>query len=222
MRSLKVALALGLGTFASVLSAQVPQKLPPSVTVDTVNAVTVENRRTVPVWVFLEYGKFDRRLGLVEPGKTTTLRLPAWAYQGVQSARFYVRPEGEVSDFQTQYFNIPRAAQLTLTVPSRADMISPKDTMMQVIAPEELDEATITVDNPRDVAVTVFAQQGPFYVQLGRVHAKGRETLRFPKSVLSPTRQINLVLHPDGGVDLATETRTVVRGQHLGVRVPPK
>jgi hypothetical protein len=127
-----------------------------------------------------------------------------------------------VNDFQTQYLRIPKAAQLTLTVPARAEMVAPNDTMMPIIAPEELDEATLTVDNPRDVAVSVFAQQGPFYVKLGRVHAKGRETLRFPRAVLSSTRQINLVVHPEGGKDLATETRTVVCGQHLGLRVPPK
>lgn len=221
MRSLTVALALACGTLASVATAQDPQKLPPSKTVDTVNAVTVENKRTVPVTIYLDYGRFDRRIGIVPAGSTQTLRLPSTAYAGLNSVRFLVHPEGEAADLATQAFTVPRAAQLSLVVPPWGEMArEPSDTMMQVIPPEELAEATITVDNPREVAVTVLARHGKFDARLGNVPARGRATLRFPTSVIGANHFIALVVHPEGGRDLASETLQVRKGQHLGLRVP--
>lgn len=220
MRSLAV--ALGLGMIATVASAQDPQKLPTTKTVDTVNAVTVHNNRNVPVWVYLEYGKFDRRLGLVPAEGAQTLRLPLWAFQGLQSVRLYVHPEGEVADFASQQFTLERASQLTVTVPSRAESVAPRDTMMQVIPPEDLDEATLTVENARNVTIGVFARQGNFDTRLGTVPANGRTTLRFPRSVVLPGRQLTIFVHPEGGRDLAMQTLSIRPGQHLGLKVPPR
>jgi hypothetical protein len=90
------------------------------------------------------------------------------------------------------------------------------------IPPEELADATLTVENPRGVAVTVFAEQGDFDVRLGQVPAHGRVTLRFPKSVADVVDSMRIFVHPDGGVDLASETLHVKRGEHLGLRVPPR
>lgn len=92
--------------------------------------------------------------------------------------------------------------------------------MMEVIPPEELADATLTVDNPRAEPVTVFADQGPFDVRLGQVPAHSRVTLRFPKSVIAPDESIRIFVHPEGGFDLASETLDVRPAQHLGLRVP--
>ena len=223
MRSLTVALALGLGAFASVLPAQdPPQKLPPRATIDTVNAVTVQNNRKVPVTVYLEQGRFDFRLGIVSPMGTETLRLPAAALKGLASVRLSVHPQGEAGDLMSQHFTLPRAARITLLVPSIGDMgdLTPADTMTEVIPPEDLAEATLTVDNPRDEAVTVFARRGPFDTRIGRVPARGRATLRFPKAVVGVGETVTLFVQPDGGRDLASETIKITRGQHVGLRVP--
>jgi hypothetical protein len=223
MRSLSVALALAVGAFASVASAQDPQRLPPSKTVDTVNAVTVRNQRKVPVTVYLEYGRFDRRLGMVPAGSTQTLRLPPTAYSGLERVRFLVHPEGEVTDLASQEFSVPRAAQLSLDVPPWGDMeAAPSDTMMQVIAPEELAETTITVDNPREVPVTVLVRYGKFDARLGQVAARARTTLRFPKASVGARNLVSIVVHPEGGRDLASETLAIRKGQHLGLRVPAR
>jgi hypothetical protein len=91
-----------------------------------------------------------------------------------------------------------------------------------VIPPEELADATITVDNPRTVPVTVFAEQGLFDVRLGRVPAKGRVTVRFPKSVELGGESIQVFVHPEGSEDLASETLQIRKGEHLGLRVPAR
>jgi hypothetical protein len=221
MRSQITALVLGLGALARVATAQVPQRLPPTVTADTVNAVTVHNQRNVPVTVYVEFGQFDRRLGVVQPYDAATLRLPAWAVQGRARIQLFVHPEGEVDDLGTQQFALRPPGRIALVVPPRGRMpeTSP-DTMMVMIPPEDLAEATLTVDNPRDRPVTVYAEHGTIDVRLGQVPARGRATLRFPRSVVLPNESIRIFVHPAGGRDLSSEFLKIQRGQHLALRVP--
>lgn len=94
------------------------------------------------------------------------------------------------------------------------------DTMMAVIPPDELADATLTVDNPRATPVTVYAEQGSFRVRLGVVPAYSRKTLRFPVSVIGPDDSIQIVVHPEGGLDLASETVDVRQAQHLDSGFP--
>jgi hypothetical protein len=95
MKTLMVPLLLGLSTLG-VAPAPMAQRPPASVTGSRDNSVTVQNNRPVPVTVYMEYGAFDRRLGIVAPQQTATLALPAWAVN--QSIRLFVHPEGEVDD----------------------------------------------------------------------------------------------------------------------------
>jgi hypothetical protein len=221
MRSQITALLLGLGTVASVATAQDPQRLPPTVTADTVNAVTVHNQRNVPVTVYVEFGQFDRRLGVVQPYDAATLRLPAWAVRGRARVQLFVHPEGEADDLGTQQFALRPPGRLALVVPPRGRMpAASADTMMAIIPAEDLAEATLTVDNPRDRPVTVYAEHGTIDVRLGQVPARGRATLRFPRSVVLPNESIRIFIHPTGGRDLSSELLKIQRGEHLALRVP--
>ena len=224
MRSLMTVVALGIGVLARVASAQVPQPLPPTVTADTaVNTLTVQNQRKVPVTIYLERGRFDRRLGIVPAYDTKTLPLPAWAVEGETAIRLVAHPEGEVADLATQVFSLHPPARLGMVVPPWGTTPPlPGDTMSAVIPPEAPAEATLTVDNPRRRAVTVFAKQGRFDVRLGRVEARSRTTLRFPESIILPTRAIRIFVHPDGGVDLESQLIAIRQGEHLALRVPPR
>ena len=112
-----------------------------------------------------------------------------------------------------------------MVVPRSGDMRlpPPRDTMTAVIPPEDLADATLTVDNPRSEPVTVLAEQdGSIDVRLGEVPAHARATLRFPKSVVLPDGSIRVFVHPEGGSDLASETLQVRQGEHLGLRVPAR
>ena len=215
------ALLLGMATLAGVGAAQVSAQQSPTVTTQTpVNTVKVENERKMPVTVYMDYGQFDRRLGKVPALKTATLPLPSWAVRGQDCVHLFVHPEGGMDDLATQDFSLQPPAQLTMVVPPRGNMSSTADTMSAVIPPEELADATLTVDNPRGKFVTVFAEQGDFDVRLGQVPAHGSATLRFPKSLLLPDQSIQIFVQPDGGIDLASETLQVRRGEHLGLKVP--
>ena len=222
MRQRMIALAVALGALAGAAAAQVPQpqRLPPTVTIDTLNAVTVQNQRKVPVTVYLESGRFDRRLGVVPALDVATLPLPGWAVRGQARVQLFVHPEGEVRDLSTQVFSLRAPARIALIVPPWGEMSPAPDTMMAVIPPEVLEEATVTVDNPRAKPVTVFARQGRFDVRLGRVPAGERVTLQFPRSVVIPGGAIELFVRPDGGLDLSSETLKIRKGQHIGLRVP--
>jgi hypothetical protein len=183
--------------------------------------VTVQNNRPVPVTVYMEYGAFDRRLGIVPGQRTATLPLPAWAVNDRQSIQLFVHPEGEADDLATQEFSLTPPARLGMLVPATGSVAqTPTHTMRAVIPPEELADATLTVDNPRDRMVTVFAEHGAFDVRLGQVPAHSRVTLPFPKSVVGSDESIQIFVHPDRGVDLASATMQLRQGQHLGLRVP--
>ena len=224
MRMLAMVVGLGLLGWSTVASAQIPQKLPPSVTTDTTsNSVTVQNNRKVPVTVYLESGIFDRRLGTVPALEMKTLPLPAWAVKGATTVRLFAHPADEMEDLATEKFQLQPPGRIGMVIRTRESMMAPgpRDTMMEVIPPEELVNATITVDNPRNVPVTVFAEAGIFDVRLGQVPAKQRVTLRFPKSVLSPYRSVQIFIQPKNGIDLVSETLAVRQGDHLGLRVPP-
>jgi hypothetical protein len=222
MKTQIATLLLGLATLGGVAQAQVAARQQTAVTTDTsANALTVQNDRNVPVTVYMDYGPFDRRLGTVPAFQTATVPLPAWAVEGRESIQLFVHPEGDVEDLATQELSLQPPGRLAMIVPPRGGMpLAPRDTMMEVIPPEELADATLTVDNPRAKPVTVFAEQGPFDVRLGQVPAHSRVTLRFPKSVVAPDESVQIFVHPEGGFDLASETLQVRPAQHLGLRVP--
>lgn len=212
---------LGALAVAQVASAQVTQQLPPRVTIDTQSVLMVRNQRKVPVTVYLDYGPFDRRLGVVKSLGIDTLRLPEYATRGRFQVRLFVHPDGEVADLATQSLTLTTPARLLLVIPEWGKMPpAPEDTMTEVLPPEVLDDATLTVDNPQAKAVTIFASHPPFDVRLGRIDAGGRATLRFPKSVVGPGRSVSIIIHPDGGHDLASQVMVVKPGEHLGLRVP--
>ena len=185
------------------------------------NSVTVENDRKVPVTVYMEYGEFDRRLGTVPASSTATLQLPGWAVQSHQTIALFAHPEGEVDDLATQRFTLEAPGQLSMVIPPFGQQpASPADTMSAVIPPEEMADATLTVENPRSTPATVFASRPPFDIRLGTVPARGTATLRFPKSALQPDGSISIVIHPEGGMDLESQTLDVRKGNHLGIRIP--
>ena len=223
MRSRIAALVLALTTLASVAAAQQPPRLPPVRTTDSiVNALTVQNERSVPVTVYLETGQFDRRLGVVPAMQTAMLPLPAWAVQGRARVQLFAHPAGEAADLATRVFTLNPPGRIAMVIPPRGQMPPlPGDTMTGVIPPEAMDDATLTVDNPRDRAVTVFADPGAFPVRLGRVPPRSRVTLRFPQAAVLPGRSVRIFVAPDGGADLQSQLRQVKPGEHLGLRVPP-
>jgi hypothetical protein len=215
-------LLFGLAALAHAAAAQDGQRLTASLATDTPNnSVTVQNDRKVPLTVYMEYGDFDRRLGIVPALRTTSLSLPAWAVRGRDRIQLFVHPEGAVNDLATREFSLKPPARIGMLIPASGTMApAPADAMMEVIPPEEIADATVTVDNSRGKAVTVFAEQGEFDVRLGEVPAHGRVTLRFPKSVVHPNGTLQLFVHPEGGIDLSSETLHVRSGEHLGLRVP--
>jgi len=220
MRTRITALLLGVVAVAPIAAAQAPLR-PVARSSVRGNSITVQNDRKVPVTVFMEYGDFDRRLGTVGALKTETLQLPAWAVRDRESIQLFVHPEG-AGDLSSEEFSLQSPARLAMVVPPTGNMALPTKTMRAVIPPEELADATLTVDNPRAKPVTIYAEREDVNmdVRLGTVPAYGQVTLRLPKSVVYPDDSIKLFVHPDGGFDLASETFHVRPAVHLGLKVP--
>lgn len=215
-------LGLALATIAGAVSAQSP---PAGDTgVQAPYSVTVQNNRSVPVTIYLDWGSFDRRLGVVPALQTATLSLPVWAVTGRESVRLLAHPADGWGDLQSTELSLNPPARLVMLIPTTAEMAAratmATDTMMAVIPPDELADATLTVDNPRTTPVTVYAGKSQFEVRIGVVPPRSRATLRFPMTAIGPDNSIQIVVHPEGGRDLASETLEVRQAQHLGLRVP--
>jgi hypothetical protein len=226
MKTKIAALVLGLATLGGVARAQSAQARLAVATTDDppANTVTVQNDRKTPVTIYLEYGVFDRRLGNVPALQTATLPLPSWMVNARERVQLVAEPEKGAGDFVTQWFSLEPPGRIGMVVaPPGGLPPEPGDTMLAVIPPEELADATLTVENPRKMAVTVFAElpdMDGLDVRLGKVPAHGSATLRFPKSVVGPNNAIRVFVHPDGGFDLSSQIMEVRRGEHLGLRVP--
>jgi hypothetical protein len=217
MRALRIALSLGLLASAGSLGAQAGGGgSPPR---DSVY-VEVNNERDARVTVYLRTGTFDRRIAVVPARETRMVLVPDWAVSGRSNVRLVLTPEGDV-DLGMRTFVVQSGNRMSITVPAHGALPpEPADTMMAALTPEELEETTITVDNPRNRAVTVFAEQGQYDVRLGRVPARERATLRFPKYVVDRDRSLRIFVTPDGGTDMSTALLRLKKGEHLALKVP--
>lgn len=216
MRTLGTMLCVGLLGIAGPLGAQATTAAARAESV----YVEVNNERDARVTVYLRTGNFDRRLAVVPARETRMVLVPDWAVSGRSNVRLVLTPEGEV-DIGMRTFVVQSGNRMSITVPAHGALApEPTDTMMAALTPEELEETTITVDNPRGRAVTVFAEQGQYDVRLGRVPARERATLRFPKYVVQRDRSVRVFVTPDGGTDMSTSLLRLKKGEHLALRVP--
>jgi hypothetical protein len=80
--------------------------------------VTVENHRTEPVSVYVQYGVLDRRLGVVAANQKTTLAVPAWIAKERPDVQIFIHPEnGE--DLASGHFDLTKGNHLLVKVPRR-------------------------------------------------------------------------------------------------------
>jgi hypothetical protein len=187
----------------------------------TVASVQVQNNRAVPVTVFVDRGEFDVRLGTVAPQQTTTLTLPRWMATENSQVRIYLHPEGAF-DLETETFAVHPGIQIGLIVPlgdRTPPATYPAEVMTAALSASDADATTITVENPRNVAVIVYVEHGDFDTRLGMVAAGSTATLKLP-----PTggQSIEIFVHPEGELDLCSTPFEVKPGDHLGLKVPPR
>ena len=183
--------------------------------------IEVQNDRNVPVTLFIEGGDFDVRVGKVGAMRTATLALPAWAAQR-GDIEMFVHPDGEL-DLASQPFHVTPGARLAMMVQRGSNPVwpvDPKDTMSAVLPAADLNEPTLTVENPRSAAVTVFLEQGDFDVRLGSVNAKSTKTLRLPPGWANEHSSVDIFVEPAHGIDLASQRLELSAHSHLGLRVP--
>ena len=208
MKRMLVALALGasLAGWAQPSYGQAARTVP---------TVEVQNNFDQPIVVFLEHGRFDRRLGTVEAGSTAALALPEWLARGGDRIQlFVVRPGGQ--RIGSQWFEVRPGSAIGMIVPSAP---SRSAEIYRELTAEELFKTTLTVFNERDTEVVLFAQEGPFEVRLGTVPANGTATLEFPASVVRPDRSITVVARPKTGFDLESYPLQLRTDSHLALRL---
>ena len=222
MRYLTI-LAIGLATLSTEAAAQTtpqpPTRLPVTRVIgDTMSFVTVQNDREVSVAVYMESGTLERRLGVVPARAVATLAVPSWAVRGRSNVRLLARPEGEGFNLATTSFALTGAVRLGLLVPPRAGIAS-IDSVPVPLTAEERASTTITIDNPGNRSMTVFAEQGVRLVKLGEVAANTQATLRFPRDLVRRGSDIRVFVRPAGGTDVATRPLNLKQGDHLAMEI---
>lgn len=218
-------LAIGLATLslgAATLGAQTnqpPTRLPAARVVgETKNVLTVQNDRDVPVTVFVQTRGTNRKLGVVKAGTVGTLSIPAAAVRGQESLYFYARTPGNGPDLVAQALPVNTTSQLGLLVPPSGG-VTWSDSIAVPLTREERANATVTIDNRRSKAMTVYAEQGTFSVKIGEATANGLTTLRLPANMLGNTDGVRVLLRPAGDVGLSTQVLKLKTGDHVAVEV---
>ena len=186
---------------------------------DAAPTVTVDNTREVPVVVYLERGRFDTRLGMVDARTKATLQLPRYLEDG-QAVTIFVHPEGG-QDLSANDLTVKNGGNLDIYVPANdAGYVPPP--APEVIANPGEGSTTITVQNERDRPVVVFLERGEFDTRIGTAPANEEVTLQVPRSLIEERPDVEIFVHPEGGEDLASQFFQLSPGAHLVVKVPAR
>jgi hypothetical protein len=181
--------------------------------------ITVNNTRDVPAVVYLQRDVMETRLGTVPAQSTTILNLPTYLQRG-EEIRVFVHPEGGM-DLSTGEEPLRVGETLSIVVPTNNTGYV-RELPPEVIPNPGDETTTVTVNNLRDARVTVFLESGDFDYRIGTVPATQERTLYLPKSLVEQHESVEIFVHPEGGLDLASETFQMNPGAHMFIRVPPK
>lgn len=202
--------ALGTGAWSSPAPAATVKDPEPA-------TVTVDNARAVPVVVYLERGLFDTRIGTVPPHSKSVLELPP-VVTGHESIKFVVHPEG-ARDLLSPDLVVRKGENVDLYVPTNDVGFVPMPPAEVIPDPGE-GTTTLTVENPRDQDVVVFIERGDFDTRIGTVRAKS-DTTFYLKGVLGrQEHSVEIFVHPENGMDLASHEFELRPEAHLFVKVP--
>lgn len=183
---------------------------------ETKNLLTVQNDRDQAVTVYMQTRGKDRKLGVVKAGAVTTLSIPVSAAPDQEALQFFARtPNGP--DLVAAALSLKAAEQVGLLVPSNG-AVAWSDSIAVPLTKEEQQKATVTIDNRRNKALAVYAEQGTFSVKIGEAAANGMTTLRLPENMLN-SNGVKVLLRPAGDVGLSTQVLKLKKGDHVAVEV---
>ena len=179
--------------------------------------ITVRNTRKEPVVVYLDRGEFDVRLGTVGPQGTRTLELPSFLREG-ENVMVFVHPEGG-TDLATPGFTVKKGKNLDILVPTNDVGYVPPQPPELTPNPGK-GTTTLTVENNRPVEVTVLIEGSRFDTRIGTVPPTQERTLDIPDWLTGERRTAEIFIHPEGGLDLSSQSFTITPGSHLLLEVP--
>ena len=218
MKTMSRAFVTALG-FASLAALVPPAHASAQMSKDQTATVTVDNTRKVPVVVYMDHGPFDTRLGTVAPHTKATLQLPPYLADG-ETVQVFVHPEGG-EDLASQDVTVNKGQNIDILVPTNDEGYIPPPPREQIPNPGP-GTTTVTVQNERNEMVTVFLEQGAFDSRIGTVAAHQEKTLMIPADLTRDAPDVEIFVHPEGGLDLASQTFDLKPDAHLLVKVPAR
>lgn len=213
------ALTLSVSVAHAQDTQQRPARLPASKVVgDTMKAVTVQNDRQTAVTLYVDAGRVDRAIGTVEAGATSRLALPTWALTGQRAVRLVARTGDSAKEIASYSLPVNESRQLGLLIPP-ANGLPAGDSVLVALPQGTASQATVTVSNEQDRAVTVYAEQGLLLVKLGEVAAKQQATMVLPSMLTKNTGELRVFARPAGAQAVSTKGLRVEQGDHIAVIV---
>ncbi|MCC6245973.1 MAG: hypothetical protein IT353_24280 [Gemmatimonadaceae bacterium] len=219
--ALRAAAVLSLSASAAHAQAgsQPPARLPATTVVgEAGKTLTVQNDRQTPVTLYLDAGRVDRAIGTVAAGAIGSVTIPEWSLRGQRTVKVVARVDRDAKAIASYVVPVSDDRTFGLLVPPASGLPS-GDSIVVSLPTNSANAATVTVDNKRAGAVTVFAEQGLMFVRLGEVAAHQQETLRVPESLTKSKAAIRVFARPEGAATVSTKGVRVEQGDHIAVIV---
>jgi hypothetical protein len=135
--------------------------------------ITVQNNRDEAVTIYLRTGRFEQKLGIVEPMSTGTLALP-WTIRGMETVDFLIQPKGDMA-LEAKAMISEQTPRLSLVLEEDGEpglFVRNVSTSMH--------GTTVTVENDQDEAADVFILHESHQHLLGRVAGESTQTFHLP------------------------------------------
>jgi hypothetical protein len=145
------------------------------------------------------------------------MSLPPFVTIGSE-VQVFAHPEGG-TDLASTVFTADPKNEVVIEVPtSNTGYVAPP--APETIPDQGVGSTTVTVVNPRNVPVTLLMEHGRFDTRIGTVPAASEKTLSLPGWIANEEDAVELFIHPEGGVDLTSQTFQLTPGAHFLLKVP--
>ena len=135
--------------------------------------ITVQNNRDEAVTIYLRAGRFEQKLGIVEPMSTGTLALPR-TVRDKETVDFLIQPKGD--------FALEAKATISEQTPRLSLVLEEDDEPGLFVrnVSTSMHGTTVTVENDQDEAADVFILHESHQHLLGRVAGESTQTFHLP------------------------------------------
>jgi hypothetical protein len=208
---------LTTAAFAAFLGATAPLAAQSAHSLHS-DQLLVQNNRDVPVDVYLDTSPVDMHVGTIAPFQSAMMTIPSWVVRKEGTLDVVAIPEGQIP--------LKGRAELQEGGPNFALVVPPTEdqdvkvsapSLAELLYPQDMTGATVTVRNDGHHKADVFVQAGAFDSKLGVVPGNSVMTFRVPDHFVGMSSEV--VVAPHEGSVLTSQAVHLDEGHHVSVTV---